>query len=139
MFRPFVWLFLPRIWLEDGELRWQFWEEARFTFFALLPKGKQALSPSYQHFQEAPFGLRFAGDIDRDGSDEVIGYDVRRCRWRLYRAEVTKVGELRWQDVLLGGEYPRPKNNRQVKRKILARQIAFNRESSVRVPFELLP
>jgi hypothetical protein len=34
----------------------------------------------------------------------MIGYDFRRRRWRLYRAEVTKAGELRWWDVLLGRE-----------------------------------
>ncbi|MFA0730837.1 MAG: hypothetical protein LKKZDAJK_001429 [Candidatus Fervidibacter sp.] len=41
----FVWLFLPRIWLEGRELRWQFGEEVSlwFTVFALLPRGKQAL------------------------------------------------------------------------------------------------
>jgi hypothetical protein len=46
--------------------------------------------------------------MDGDGSDEVIGYDFGWCRWRLYRAEVTKAGELRWRDVLLGREEPRP-------------------------------
>jgi hypothetical protein len=70
----------------------------------LLPKGEKALSPSNWRIQEAPFELRFAGDIDGDGSDEVIGYDGRRRRWRLYRAEVTEAGELRWRDVLLGRE-----------------------------------
>jgi hypothetical protein len=38
----------------------------------------------------------------------VISYDFGWRRWRLYRAEVTKAGELRWRDVLLGGEEPRP-------------------------------
>jgi hypothetical protein len=70
----------------------------------LLPKGERALSPSNWRIQEAPFRLKFAGDIDGDGSDEVIGDDVRRRRWRLYRAEVTKAGELRWRDILLGRE-----------------------------------
>jgi hypothetical protein len=74
----------------------------------LLPKGERALSPSNWRIQEAPFEVEFAGDIDGDGSDEVIGYDGRWRRWRLYRAEVTKAGELRWRDVLLGREEPRP-------------------------------
>jgi hypothetical protein len=102
--RP-VWLFPPRIWLEGWKLRWQFWEKVVFSIFCLLPKGEKALSPSNWRIQEAPFELvRFAGDIDGDGSDEVIGYDFRWRRWRLYRAEVTKAGELRWRDVLLGRE-----------------------------------
>jgi hypothetical protein len=105
--RP-VWLFPPRIWLEGWKLRWQFREKVVFSIFCLLPKGEKALSPSNWRIQEAPFELRFAGDIDGDGSDEVIGYDGRWRRWRLYRAEVTKAGELRWRDVLLGGEEPRP-------------------------------
>jgi hypothetical protein len=70
----------------------------------LLPKGEKVLSPSNWRIQEAPFELRFAGDMDGDGSDEVIGYDGRWRCWRLYRAEVTKAGELRWRDVLLGRE-----------------------------------
>jgi hypothetical protein len=73
----------------------------------LLPKGEKALSPSNWRIQEAPFELRFAGDMDGDGSDEVIGYDFGWCRWRLYRAEVTKAGELRWRGVLLGGDEPK--------------------------------
>jgi hypothetical protein len=101
--RP-VLLFPPRIWLEGWKLRWQFWEKVVFSIFCLLPKGEKALSPSNWRIQEAPFELRFAGDIDGDGSDEVIGYDGRRRRWRLYRAEVTEAGELRWRDVLLGRE-----------------------------------
>ena len=80
----------------------------RFTVFCLLPKGEKALSPSNWRFQEAPFAFEFAVDIDGDGNDEVIGYDGRWRRWRLYRAEVTKAGELRWWDVLLGREYPSP-------------------------------
>ncbi|MFZ8852543.1 MAG: FG-GAP repeat domain-containing protein [Armatimonadota bacterium] len=105
--RP-VWLFSPRIWLEGWKLRWQFWEKVVFSIFCLLPKGEKALSPSNWRIQEAPFELvRFAGDIDGDGSDEVIGYDFRWRRWRLYRAEVTKAGELRWRDVLLGREEPK--------------------------------
>jgi hypothetical protein len=71
----------------------------------LLPKGEKALSPSNWRIQEAPFRLKFAGDIDGDGSDEMIGYDFR-WRRRLYRAEVTKAGELRWRDVLSGREKP---------------------------------
>jgi hypothetical protein len=104
--RP-VLLFPPRIWLEGWKLRWQFWEKVVFSIFCLLPKGEKALSPSNWRIQEAPFELRFAGDIDGDGSDEVIGYDGRWRRWRLYRAEVTKAGELRWRDVLLGREEPK--------------------------------
>jgi hypothetical protein len=79
-----------------------------FSVFCLLPKGEKALSPSNWRIQEAPFEVEFAGDMDGEGSDEVIGYDGRWRRWRLYRAEVTKAGELRWRDVLLGGEEPRP-------------------------------
>jgi hypothetical protein len=105
--RP-VWLFPPRIWLEGWKLRWQFREKVVFSIFCLLPKGEKALSPSNWRIQEAPFRLKFAVDIDGEGSDEVIGYDFRWRRWRLYRAEVTKAGELRWRDVLLGGEEPRP-------------------------------
>jgi hypothetical protein len=101
--RP-VLLFPPRIWLEGWKLRWQFWEKVVFSIFCLLPKGEKALSPSNWRIQEAPFCLKFAGDIDGDVSDEMIGYDFRRRRWRLYRAEVTKAGELRWWDVLLGRE-----------------------------------
>jgi hypothetical protein len=106
--RP-VLLFPPRIWLEGcigWKLRWRFREEVWFSVFCLLPKGEKALSPSNWRIHEAPFELRFAGDIDGDGSDEVIGYDFRWRRWRLYRAEVTKAGELRWRDVLLGREKP---------------------------------
>jgi len=105
--RP-VLLFPPRIWLEGWKLRWRFWEKVVFSIFCLLPKGEKALSPSNWRIQEAPFELRFAGDMDGNGSDEVIGYDGKWRRWRLYRAEVTKAGELRWRDVLLGGEEPRP-------------------------------
>jgi hypothetical protein len=104
--RP-VLLFSPRIWLEGWRLQWEFQRDVWFSVFCLLPKGEKALSPSNWRIQEAPFGLvRFAGDIDGDGSDEVIGYDGRWRRWRLYRAEVTKAGELRWRDVLLGREKP---------------------------------
>jgi hypothetical protein len=100
-----VWLFPPRIWLEGWKkLRWRFREDVWFSVFCLLPKGEKALSPSNWRIHEVPFELRFAGDIDGDGSDEVIGYDGRWRRWRLYRAEVTKAGELRWRDVLLGRE-----------------------------------
>jgi hypothetical protein len=102
-----VLLFSPRIWFECGKLRWQFREDVWFSIFCLLPKGEKALSPSNWRIHEAPFELRFAGDIDGDGSDEVIGYDFRWRRWRLYRAEVTKAGELRWRDVLLGREKPK--------------------------------
>ncbi|MFA0784616.1 hypothetical protein, partial [Fervidibacter sacchari] len=49
-----------------------------------------------------------AGDIDGEGSDEVVGYDGRWRYWRLYRVEVTRAGELRWRDVLLGREKPEP-------------------------------
>jgi hypothetical protein len=105
-FRP-VWLFSPRIWLEGWKLRWRFREEVRFSIFCLLPKGEKALSPSNWRIQEAPFDIEFAGDIDGDGSDEVIGYDFRWRRWRLYSAEVTKAGELRWWDVLLGRDEPK--------------------------------
>jgi hypothetical protein len=104
--RP-VWLFSPRIWLEGWKLRWQFWKVVWFSVFCLLPKGEKALSPSNWRIHEAPFELWFAGDIDGDGSDEVVGYDDRWRCWRLYRAEVTEAGELRWRDVLLGGEEPR--------------------------------
>jgi hypothetical protein len=102
-----VLLFPPRIWLEGWKLRWQFWEKVVFSVFCLLPKGEKALSSSNWRIQEAPFCLEFAGDMDGDGSDEVIGYDFGWCRWRLYRAEVTKAGELRWRDVLLGREEPK--------------------------------
>jgi hypothetical protein len=105
-FRP-VWLFSPRIWLEGWKLRWQFREKVVFSIFCLLPKGEKALSPSNWRIHEAPFELRFADDMDGDGSDEVIGYDGRWRRWRLYRAEVTKAGELRWQDVLSGRDEPK--------------------------------
>jgi hypothetical protein len=101
--RP-VLLFPPRIWLEGWRLQWEFQRDVRFSIFCLLPKGEKALSPSNWRIQEAPFELRFAGDIDGDGSDEVIGYDGRWRCWRLYRAEVTEAGELRWRDVLLGRE-----------------------------------
>jgi hypothetical protein len=102
-----VLLFPPRIWFECGKLRWQFREDVWFSVFCLLPKGERALSPSNWRIQEAPFEVEFAGDMDGDGSDEVIGYDFRWRRWRLYRAEVTKAGELRWRDVLLGREEPK--------------------------------
>jgi hypothetical protein len=104
-----VLLFPPRIWFEGcigWKLIWRFREEVWLSVFCLLPKGEKALSPSNWRIQEAPFELRFAGDIDGDGSDEVIGYDGRWRRWRLYRAEVTKAGELRWRDVLLGRGKP---------------------------------
>jgi hypothetical protein len=104
--RP-VWLFPPRIWLEGWKLRWQFRKVVWFSVFCLLPKGEKALSPSNWRIHEASFELRFAGDMDGDGSDEVIGYDDRWRCWRLYRAEVTKAGELRWRDVLLGREEPK--------------------------------
>jgi len=77
------------------------------SVFCFLPKGGKALFPSNWRIQEAPFRLEFAGDIDGDGSDEVIGYDGRWRCWRLYRAEVTEAGELRWRDVLLGREEPK--------------------------------
>jgi hypothetical protein len=102
-----VLLFPPRIWLEGWKLRWRFREKVVFSIFCLLPKGEKALSPSNWRIQEAPFNIRFAGDIDGDGSDEVIGYDGRWRRWRLYRAEVTKSGELRWRDVLSGRDEPK--------------------------------
>jgi hypothetical protein len=102
-----VWLFPPRIWFEGRKLRWQFREEVVFSIFCLLPKGEKALSPSNWRIHKAPFELRFAGDMDGDGSDEVIGYDFRWRRWRLYRAEMTKAGELRWRDVLSGREKPK--------------------------------
>jgi hypothetical protein len=100
-------LFPPRIWFEGRRLQWQFQGDVRFSVFCLLPKGEKALSSSNWRIQEAPFCLEFAGDMDGDGSDEVIGYDFGWCRWRLYRAEVTKAGELRWRDVLLGREEPK--------------------------------
>jgi len=106
LWRP-VLLFPPRIWFEGWKLRWQFREKVQFSVFCLLPKGEKALSPSNWRIQEAPFEVEFAGDIDGDGSDEVIGYDGRWRRWRLYRAEMTKAGELRWRDVLLGREEPK--------------------------------
>jgi hypothetical protein len=106
LWRP-VWLFPPRIWLEGRRLQWEFQRDVRFSIFCLLPKGEKALSPSNWRIQEAPFELRFAGDIDGDGSNEVIGYDFRWRRWRVYRAEVTKAGELRWWDVLLGRDEPK--------------------------------
>jgi hypothetical protein len=105
---PTVWLFPPRIWFEGWRLQWQFQGDVWLSVFCLLPKGEKALSPSNWRIHEAPFGLvSFAGDMDGDGSDEVIGYDSRWRRWRLYRAEVTKAGELRWRDVLLGREEPK--------------------------------
>jgi hypothetical protein len=104
--RP-VLLFSPRIWLEGWRLQWEFQRDVWFSVFCLLPKGERALSPSNWRIQEAPFRLEFAGDMDGDGSDEVIGYDGRWRRWRLYRAEVTKAGELRWRNVLLGREEPK--------------------------------
>jgi hypothetical protein len=107
----FLWrtvlLFPPRIWFEGWRLQWKFQGDVWFSVFCLLPKGEKALSPSNWRIQEAPFYLKFAGDIDGDGSDEVIGYDGRWRCWRLYRAEVTKAGELRWWDVLLGREEPK--------------------------------
>jgi hypothetical protein len=106
LWRP-VLLFPPRIWLEGRRLQWEFQRDVRFSIFCLLPKGERALSPSNWRIQEAPFEVEFAGDIDGDVSDEVIGYDGRWRRWRLYRAEVTKAGELRWRDVLLGREEPK--------------------------------
>jgi hypothetical protein len=106
LWRP-VLLFPPRIWLEGWKLRWRFREEVRFSAFCFLPKGEKALSPSNWRIQEAPFEVEFAGDMDGDGSDEVIGYDGRWRRWRLYRAEMTKAGELRWRDVLLGKDEPK--------------------------------
>jgi hypothetical protein len=103
-----VLLFPPRIWLEGWKkLRWRFREEVWFSIFCLLPKGEKALSPSNWRIQEAPFEVEFAGDMDGDSSDEVIGYDGRWRCWRLYRAEVTEAGELRWRDVLLGREEPK--------------------------------
>jgi hypothetical protein len=105
LWRP-VLLFSPRIWFEGWKLRWQFREKVVFSIFCFLPKEEKALSPSNWRIHEAPFEVEFAGDIDGDGSDEVIGYDFRWRRWRLYRAEVTKAGELRWRDVLLGREGP---------------------------------
>jgi hypothetical protein len=101
-----VWLFPPRVWLEGWRLQWKFREEVQFSVFCLLSKGERALSPSNWRIHEAPFEVEFAGDMDGDGSDEVIGYDGRWRRWRLYRAEVTKAGELRWCDVLLGKDEP---------------------------------
>jgi hypothetical protein len=103
-----VWLFPPRIWLEGRRLQWQFQGDVWLSVFCLLPKGEKAFFPSNWGIQEAPFEVEFAGDMDGDGSDEVIGYDGRWRCWRLYRAEVTKAGELRWRDVLLGREEPRP-------------------------------
>jgi hypothetical protein len=100
-------LFPPRIWFEGWRLQWEFQDAVGFSIFCLLPKGEKALSPSNWRIHEAPFELWFAGDIDGDGSDEVVGYDGRWRRWRLYRAEVTKAGELRWRDVLLGREEPK--------------------------------
>jgi hypothetical protein len=105
LWRP-VLLFPPRIWFEGWRLQWEFQRDVRFSIFCLLPKGEKALSPSNWRIHKAPFELRFAGDMDGDGSDEVIGYDGRWRRWRLYRAEVTKAGELRWRDVLLGRGKP---------------------------------
>ena len=104
-----VYFFSPRIWLEGRKLRWQFWEweTVNSSVFCFLPKGGKALFPSNWRIQEAPFRLEFADDIDRDGSDEVIGYDFRWRCWRLYRAEMTKAGELRWRDVLLGRDEPK--------------------------------
>jgi hypothetical protein len=100
-------LFPPRIWFEGWRLQWEFQDAVGFSIFCLLPKGERALSPSNWRIQEAPFEVEFAGDMDGDGSDEVIGYDFRWRRWRLYRAEVTKAGELRWRDVLSGRDKPR--------------------------------
>jgi len=104
-----VCFFSPRIWLEGRKLRWQFWEweTVNSSVFCFLPKGEKALSPSNWRIHEAPFEVEFAGDMDGDGSDEVIGYDGRWRCWRLYRAEVTKAGELRWRDVLLGKDEPK--------------------------------
>ena len=104
-----VCFFSPRIWSEGRKLRWQFWEweTVNSSVFCFLPKGGKALFPSNWRIQEAPFRLKFAGDMDGDGSDEVIGYDGRWRCWRLYRAEVTEAGELRWRDVLLGREEPK--------------------------------
>jgi len=90
-YRP-VLLFPPRIWLEGGKVQWQFKERVQFTVFCSLPKGEKVLSPSNWRIQEAPFKLEFEGDIDGDGSDEVVGYDFRWRCWRLYRVEVTRAG-----------------------------------------------
>jgi hypothetical protein len=106
LWRP-VLLFPPRVWLEGWRLQWEFQGAVWFSVFCFLPKGERALSPSNWRIQEAPFDIEFAGDIDGDGSDEVIGYDFRWRRWRVYRAEVTKAGELRWRDVLSGREEPK--------------------------------
>ncbi len=95
-----VQLFPPRIWLGGWRVQWR--GEVKFSTFCLLPKGEEALSSSRWRFQEAPFSLEFAADIDGDESEEVVGYDGRWGRYRLYRAEVTKAGKLRWQGVLLG-------------------------------------
>jgi hypothetical protein len=106
LWRP-VLLFPPRIWFEGWRLQWQFQGDVWLSVFCLLPKGEKAFFPSNWGIQEAPFEVEFAGDMDVDGSDEVIGYDDRWRRWRLYRAEVTEAGELRWWDVLLGREEPK--------------------------------
>jgi hypothetical protein len=106
LWRP-VLLFPPRIWFEGWRLQWQFQGDVWLSVFCLLPKGEKAFFPSNWGIQEAPFEVEFAGDMDGEGSDEVIGYDDRWRRWRLYRAEVTKAGELRWRDVLLGREEPK--------------------------------
>lgn len=73
-----------------------------FTILWVLPKGKRALSPSNWRRQEVPIRFEFVGDIDGDGSDEVLGYDSRWECYRLYRVRPTKSGLLHWEGVSLG-------------------------------------
>jgi hypothetical protein len=107
---PCLFLFRLASGLEGWKLRWQFWEKETGKLQHLLFSSERWKSPfSFQlaHSGSTLSPLEFASDIDGDGSDEVIGYDGRWRRCRLYRAEVTKAGELRWRDVLLGREEPK--------------------------------
>lgn len=84
------------IWGDNGALSSACYQKESKPF--LLPTGA---------FRKPPFGLDFAGDIDGDGSDEVIGFDSGRLCWRLYRAEATKGDQLRWQSVVLDRKEPK--------------------------------
>jgi hypothetical protein len=48
------------------------------------------------------------GDIDGDGSDEVLGYDSRWNCYRLYRVHPVKSGLLHWESVYLGKDIAFP-------------------------------
>jgi hypothetical protein len=79
-----------------------------FTILWVLPKGKRVLSPSNWRRQEVPIRFEFVGDIDGDGSDEVLGYDSRWNCYRLYRVHPVKSGLLHWESVYLGKDIAFP-------------------------------